>query len=61
MVSRSQGIMKIFLDHVEPHMAKNDFVAEPEFIIADIIGSFTLRLTCAVGMDITATFPATTA
>ena len=61
MVSRSQGIMKIFLDHVEPHMAKNDCVTEPEFIIADITGFFTLRLTGAVGMNIAATFPATTA
>jgi hypothetical protein len=40
-------------------MAKNDFVAVPEFTIANITGFFTLRIIGALGMDITAAFPAT--
>ena len=50
-----------FPGRVEPHVAKNDFVAVPEFTIANITGFFTLRIIGALGMDITAAFPATAA
>lgn len=46
---------------IEPHMAKNEFVAGPNFTVADITGFFTLRLTGALEMDITASYPAVAA
>ncbi len=61
MVSRGKEMMAIFLDRVEPHMATNDFVAGPEFTVADITGHFTVRMTNVVEMDIASTHPATAA
>ena len=61
MVSRGKEMMAIFLDRVEPHMATNDFVAGPEFTVADITAHFTVRMTNVVEMDIASTHPATAA
>ena len=61
MVTRGKEMMEIFLGRVEPHMAKNDFVAGPEFTVADITGFFAVRMTNALKMDITARYPAVAA
>lgn len=61
MVTRGREMMEIFLGRVEPHMAKNDFVAGSEFTIADITGFFTVRMTKALEMDIAARYPAVAA
>jgi glutathione S-transferase len=42
-------------------MATNDFVAGPEFTVADITAHFTVRMTNVVEMDIASTHPATAA
>ena len=52
MVSRGKEMMGIFLDRVEPHMAKNAFVAGPDFSIADITAYFTVRMTVPFEMDL---------
>ena len=57
MVTRGKEMMEIFLGRVEPHMAKNDFVAGAEFTVADITGFFAIRMTNALGMEITASYP----
>ena len=57
MVTRGKEMMEIFLGRVEPHMAKNDFVAGAEFTVADITGFFAVRMTKALGMEITASYP----
>ena len=61
MVTRGKEMMEIFLDRIEPHMARNEFVAGPAFSIADITGFFTLRLAVAVEMDVAASWPAVAA
>ena len=61
MVARGKEMMEIFLSRVEPHMAKNEFVAGQRFTVADITAFFTLRLTKAVEMDISASYPAVAA
>lgn len=61
MVTRGKEMMEIFLGRVEPHMARNDFVAGPDFTVADITAFFTLRLAGAVEMDISASYPAVAA
>lgn len=61
MVTRGKEMMEIFLRRIEPHMARNDFVAGPRFTIADITGFFTVRLTKALEMDIGGYCPAVAA
>ena len=61
MVARGKEMMEVFLDRVEPHMASNEFIAGPEFTVADITGFFTLRMACALEMDINASWPAVAA
>ena len=61
MVTRGKEMMEIFLGRIEPHMAKNEFVAGPAFTVADITGYFTMRMTGTLEMDITASYPAVTA
>jgi glutathione S-transferase len=61
MVTRGKEMMDIFLARVEPHMAKNDFVAGPAFTVADITAYFTVRMTGAMGMDLAASYPAVAA
>ena len=61
MVSRGKEMMEIFLGRIEPHMARNDFVAGPAFSVADITGFFTLRLAVAVEMDVASSWPAVAA
>jgi glutathione S-transferase len=58
MVTRGKEMMEIFLARVEPHMAKNNFVAGPDFTVADITGHFTVRMTNALEMDVAARYPA---
>ena len=58
MVTRGKEMMEVFLGRVEPHMASNEFVAGPEFTVADITAFFTLRLAYALKMDIEASWPA---
>ena len=61
MVTRGKEMMEVFLGRVEPHMAQNEFVTGPKFTVADITGFFTLRMTNALEMDITSSYPATAA
>ena len=61
MVKRGMEMMNIFLTRIEPHMSKNEFVAGSKFTVADITAFFTLRLTNAVEMDISTSFPETSA
>ena len=61
MVTRGKEMMEVFLTRVEPHMAQNEFIAGPDFTIADITGFFTVRMTNALEMDLTASYPAVTA
>ena len=61
MVSRGTEMMEIFLARVEPHIAKNDFIAGPEFTVADITAFFTVRMTTAFEMDLVGSYPAVAA
>jgi len=61
MVTRGKEMMEVFLTRVEPHMAQNEFIAGPGFTIADITGFFTVRMTNALEMDLTTSYPAVTA
>ena len=60
MVTRGKEMMEVFLARVEPHMAQNEFIAGPDFTIADITGFFTVRMTNALEMDLTTSYPAVT-
>ncbi len=57
LVQRGTEMMGIFLDRVEPHFTQNAFAAGDSFSIADITGFFAVRMTKAVGMDISETHP----
>ena len=61
MVTRGKEMMEVFLARVEPHMAQNEFIAGSEYTIADITGYFTVRMTNALEMDLTTSYPAVTA
>lgn len=61
VVTRGKEMMEIFLGRVEPHLARNAFVAGPEFTVADITGFFTVRTTNTLKMDIGARYPAVAA
>ena len=61
MVTRGKEMMEVFLARVEPHMAQNEFIAGPDFTIADITGFFTVRMTNALEMDLSTSYPAVTA
>ena len=61
MVTRGQEMMAVFLGRVEPHMAQNEFIAGPDFTVADITGFFTVRMTNALEMDLTTSYPAVAA
>jgi len=61
MVTRGKEMMAIFLGRIEPHMAKNEFVAGPAFTIADITGFFTVRMTVPMEMDLATSYPAVAA
>jgi len=58
LVTRGREMMEIFLGRVEPYMAKNAFVAGPQFSVADITGFFAIRSANALNMDIGARYPA---
>lgn len=57
MVQRGGEMMRIFLGRIEPHMAKNAFVAGESFTVADIVGFFAVRMTGVAGIDLEADFP----
>ena len=59
MVGRGKEMAGVLFDRAEPHMAQNDFVAGPDFSVADITAFFTLRMAYALEMDIGASWPAT--
>ncbi len=59
MVGRGREMAGVLFDRAEPHMARNEFVAGPDFTVADITGFFTLRMAYALEMDIGASWPAT--
>ena len=59
MVSRGREMAAVFFGRVEPHMAKNEFIAGPAFTMADITAFFTLRMAYALEMDIAGAWPAT--
>lgn len=58
MVGRGKEMAGVLFDRAEPHMAKNEFIAGPDFTVADITGFFTLRMAYALEMDIGASWPA---
>ena len=59
MISRGKEIAEVLFGRVEPHMAKNAFVAGSEFTVADITAFFTLRMAYALEMDVAGSWPAT--
>ena len=59
MVGRGKAMAGVLFDRAEPHMARNEFIAGPDFSVADITGFFTLRMAYALEMDIGASWPAT--
>ena len=61
MVTRGKEMMEVFLARGEPHMAQNEFIAGPDFTVADITGFFTVRMTNALEMDLTTSYPAVNA
>lgn len=61
LVTRGREMMEIFLGRVEPHMAKNAFVAGPQFSVADITGFFAVRSASTLNMDIGSRYPAVAA
>ncbi|SPP92885.1 glutathione S-transferase family protein [Bradyrhizobium vignae] len=61
LVTRGREMMEIFLGRVDPHMAKNEFVAGPYFSIADITGFFAIRSAATLKMDIGARYPSVAA
>ncbi|MGL3107009.1 glutathione S-transferase family protein [Bradyrhizobium sp. BR 1432] len=61
LVARGREMMEIFLGRVEPYLAKNAFVAGPQFSVADITGFFAIRSANALNMDIGARYPAVAA
>ena len=61
LVSRGKEMMEIFLARIEPHLARNTFVAGPAFTVADITAFFTVRSTNTLEMDIGSRFPAVAA
>ena len=61
MVTRGKEMMEVFLGRVEPHMAQHEFIAGPDFTVADITGFFTVRMTNALEMDLTTSYPAVAA
>ena len=58
MVSRGKEMAGVLFDRAEPHMARNEFIAGPDFSVADITGFFTLRMAYALEMDVGASWPA---
>jgi glutathione S-transferase len=61
LVTRGCEMMEIFLGRVEPHMARNEFVAGRQFSVADITGFFAVRSATTLNMDIGARYPAVAA
>ena len=61
MVNRGKEMMGVFLGRLEPHMARNEFVAGPTLSVADITGFFALRMATMLGMDIAASWSAVAA
>lgn len=61
LVTRGREMMEIFLGRVEPHMAKNAFVAGTDFSVADITGFFAVRSANALNMDVGSRYPAVAA
>lgn len=51
MVRRGTDMMAVFLDRIEPCMARREFLAGDTLSIADITGFFAIRMTKAVDMD----------
>ena len=61
MVNRGKEMMGVFLGRLEPHLARNEFVAGATLSVADITGFFALRMATMLGMDIAASWPAVAA
>ena len=61
MVNRGKEMMGVFLGRLEPHLARNEFVAGPTLSVADITGFFALRMATMLGMDIAASWSAVAA
>ncbi len=61
MVARGKEMMEIFLGRIEPHMARNEFVAGAALSVADITGFFAVRMAGMMGMDLSASSPAVAA
>ena len=61
MVARGKEMMEIFLGRIEPHMARNEFVAGAALSVADITGFFAVRMAGMMGMDLSASYPAVAA
>lgn len=61
LATRGREMMEIFLGRVEPYMAKNAFVAGPQFSVADITGFFAIRSANALNMDVGSRYPAVAA
>ena len=61
MVARGKEMMEIFLGRIEPHMARNEFVAGAAHSVADITGFFAVRMAGMLGIDLSASYPAVAA
>ena len=61
MVARGKEMMEIFLGRIEPHMARNEFVAGAALSVADITGFFAVRMAGMMGLDLSASSPAVAA
>ena len=61
MVARGKEMMEIFLGRIEPHMARNEFVAGAALSVADITGFFAVRMAGMMGLDLSASYPAVAA
>ncbi|UCH48869.1 MAG: glutathione S-transferase family protein [Betaproteobacteria bacterium] len=57
MVERGKDMLKVLLGRIEPQLAKSEFIAGPDFCIADITGYFMMNMAKALEMDIQGPYP----
>ena len=57
MVERGKEMLAIFLERLDPQLAKHPFIAGPTVSIADITAYFTVRMGVMLELDIESRFP----